>query len=75
MRSRLVVSEKYVFGDGAIVEMKIWGVPPSKRMPDGFKYSLAYIGPDGGRLLGYDNAEGKGHHRHGGKGGENHEIL
>jgi len=64
MGSRLVLAEKYVLGDGAIVEMKIWEVPPSRWTPDGFKYSLVYIGPDGNRLVGYDNAEGKGHHRH-----------
>ena len=33
-------------------------------MPEGLKYSLVYIDRDGRRLLGYDNAEGKGHHRH-----------
>ena len=48
---------------GEIVEMKIWQVPRSRRTPEGLKYSLAYV-REGKRLVGYDNAEGKGHHRH-----------
>lgn len=32
-------------------------------MPSGMKYSLVYIS-EGKRIIGYDNAEGKGHHRH-----------
>jgi len=50
-----------VFGN--TVEMKIWNVPKSKHMPHGYKYSLVYI-VDGERVIGYDNAEGKGDHRH-----------
>ena len=38
------------------------------KTPEGLKYSLVYIDPHGRRVLGYENAEGKGHHRHeGGK--------
>lgn len=43
--------------------MKLWMVPRSKRAPSGLKYSLVYI-REGKRIIGYDNAEGKGHHRH-----------
>ena len=53
--------------DGSIVEMRAWLVPKSPRTPEGFKYSLVYIDVDGRRALGYDNAEGKGHHRHEGE--------
>lgn len=60
----LVFRQKYVYLDGAIVEMKAWAVPMSARTPEGIKYSLAYIDEHGNRLFGYDNAEGKGHHRH-----------
>ena len=35
----------------------------SKRLLSGLKYSLVYI-REGQRIIGYDNAEGKGHHRH-----------
>lgn len=43
--------------------MKIWQVEPVKDKPHGLKYSLAYI-EKGKRVIGYDNAERKGDHRH-----------
>jgi len=43
--------------------MKMWNVPASKDRPEGIKYSLVYV-RGGNRIVGYDNAEGKGHHRH-----------
>ena len=51
-----------------MLEMKAWAVPKVPRTPQGIKYSLVYIDEDGNRVLGYDNAEGKGHHRHEGSG-------
>lgn len=48
---------------GGIIEIKIWLVPKSKEKPYGYKYSLVYI-KNGKRIMGYDNAEGKGDHRH-----------
>jgi hypothetical protein len=39
---------------------------PKEVPPNGFKYSLAYI-VAGRREIGYDNAEGKGDHRHRGE--------
>lgn len=48
---------------GNTVEMKIWRVPASLHMSHGFKYSLVYI-VNGERVIGYDNAERKGDHRH-----------
>jgi hypothetical protein len=38
-------------------------VPRTKNMPDGVKISVAYV-KKGKRIIGYDNAEGKGYHRH-----------
>jgi len=38
-------------------------VTVSKDKPHGYKYSLVYI-VDDERVIGYDNAEGKGNHRH-----------
>ena len=64
VKARLLFRRKYVYADGAIVEMKAWSVPRSPSKPEGYKYSLVYIDAGGERLLGYDNAEGKGHHRH-----------
>ena len=54
---------KYVFDDGSIVEMKIWKVVATEDKPHGLKYSLVYV-KDGKRIVGYDNGEGKGDHRH-----------
>jgi hypothetical protein len=46
-----------------IVEIKVWRVPRTRNTPDGVKISLVYV-QNGKRLIGYDNAEGKGYHRH-----------
>jgi len=46
-----------------IVEIKVWQVPRTTRTPDGVKISVVYV-KNGKRLIGYDNAEGKGYHRH-----------
>ncbi len=43
--------------------MKIWQVEPDRHRPHGLKYSVAYI-EKGKRVIGYDNAERKGDHRH-----------
>jgi len=56
----LLFHEKVEYADGEIVEVKVWSVRPSPAKPEGIKYSLVYIGKDGTRILGYDNAEGKG---------------
>ena len=53
-----------MYPDGAIVEIRAWAVPKATRAPKGLKYSLFYINPQGQRVLGYDNAHGKGPHRH-----------
>lgn len=60
----LLFHEKVEYFDGEIVEIKAWAVTPSPAKPEGIKYSLVYIAEDGTRILGYDNAEGKGHHKH-----------
>jgi len=63
VRGRLVLHEKITDELGNTVEMKIWQVPASEDKPHGYKYSLVYI-VGGERVIGYDNAEGKGDHRH-----------
>jgi len=56
--------DKFVFADGAIREMSIWKLPEKNmERPHGLKYSLFY-GYPGTRLVGYDNEQGKGDHRH-----------
>jgi hypothetical protein len=63
MKATLIFYRKNIEPNGDIVEMRIWKIPISKRLPSGLKYSLVYI-REGQRIIGYDNAEGKGHHRH-----------
>ena len=49
---------------GNTMEVKVWDLPKATEdRPHGYKYSLVYI-VDGKRVIGYDNAEGKGDHRH-----------
>ena len=63
MRAKLVYHVKEYHADESIQEIKIWEVPKSKEKPHSLKYSFAYI-VEGERVVGYDNAEGKGDRRH-----------
>jgi hypothetical protein len=63
MKAKLVFHVKNVDKQGNIVEMKIWQVKKTEDKPHGLKYSLVYI-ENGQRIVGYDNAEGKGDHKH-----------
>jgi hypothetical protein len=66
MPGKLLFYRKNIEAGGDIVEMKIWEVPRSQKNAAGLKYSLVYVHA-GKRLIGYDNAEGKGHHKHVGR--------
>jgi hypothetical protein len=60
----LIISEKLILPDGAIIQIRIWRLPRSSpERPHGLKYSLFY-GKPGERIIGYDNEAGKGDHRH-----------
>jgi len=48
---------------GNIIEVKMWQISPSLDKPHGYKCSLVYI-VKGKRVIGYDNSEGKGDHKH-----------
>ena len=63
MKAELIIHNKAMDEYGNTVEIKLWAVKKSSDKPHGYKYSLVYI-VDGNRLIGYDNAEGKGDHRH-----------
>ena len=63
MKADLVYHEKRYFEDGSFQEIKIWRVPKSKGKPHGLKYSFAYV-VNHERVVGYDNYEHKGDHRH-----------
>ena len=64
MKAELLLRQKSVLSDGAILELVIWRVPaPVEGSGHGYKYSLFY-GRDGVRIVGYDNERPKGDHRH-----------
>lgn len=63
MKAKLLVHDKVTDESGNTIEIKAWQIPLSKDKLHGFKYSLVYI-VNGKRIIGYDNAEGKGDHRH-----------
>ena len=73
VRSKLIRHGKLREDNGNIVEVKIWQLKPSKDKPHGYKYSLVYIAK-GKRVIGYDNSEGKGDHRHYGNKEETYEF-
>lgn len=64
MKAISLKKEKIIDELGNVVEIRMWQLPgPSKDKPHGYKYSLVYI-VEGIRVIGYDNSEGKGDHRH-----------
>ena len=63
VKSELVIYKKATDELGNTIEIKIWQVKPSADKPHGYKYSLVYIVNDT-RVIGYDNAEMKGDHKH-----------
>jgi hypothetical protein len=63
MRARLIYHVKEYMADDSIEEIKIWQVPSTEDKPYGLKYSFVYI-VEGKRVVGYDNFERKGDHRH-----------
>lgn len=63
MNAELIFSKKRFHGKG-IIEMVIWKLPTKTReRPHGLKYRLVYV-VNGERLVGYDNEQGKGDHKH-----------
>ena len=64
MRARLIQSDKLLFEDGSIRQIRIWLVPdPVAPSAHRFKYSLVYV-VEGVRVIGFDNERGKGDHLH-----------
>lgn len=64
MAAALLISDKQIFEDGAIVQIRIWSVPrPVPPSGHTFKYSAVYI-VSGERIIGFDNERGKGDHYH-----------
>ncbi|GJQ22818.1 MAG: hypothetical protein HBSAPP01_06080 [Candidatus Brocadia sapporoensis] len=63
VKGKLIKHIKVAEDSGNIIEVRLWQVNPSPDKPHGYKYSFVYI-VKGKRVIGYDNAEGKGDHRH-----------
>ena len=64
MKARLIQSDKLLFDDRAIRQIRIWLVPePVPPSAHRFKYSLVYV-VRGIRVIGFDNERGKGDHLH-----------
>lgn len=64
MKASLIRHVKGVDELGNVIEVKMWEIAaPTAGKPRSYKYSLVYI-VDGVRVIGYDNAEGRGDHRH-----------
>lgn len=63
VKGKLIKHIKVVEDTGNIIEVKLWQVESTSDKPHGYKYSLVYV-VQGKRVIGYDNAEGKGDHRH-----------
>lgn len=64
MKAELLIRERVVYPDGALVEMVVWRLPkPAQSSRHRFKYRIVYV-VEGRRVLGYDNERGKGDHRH-----------
>lgn len=62
---RLILREKHLLPDPAIVEMGLWQLPEmTTTYPHGIKYRLYYGLKDGRYMVRYDNESGKGDHRH-----------
>jgi len=74
MRAKKIKHDKITDELGNTVEIKIWSVPSTPDKPDGYKYSLVYI-VNGQRVFGYDNTEGRGHHRHSGTLEETYKFI
>ena len=63
MEVEVLLKTKSVDEKGNIVEIKVLKVEKTETEPYGIKYSLVYI-ENGKRVIGYDNYERKGDHKH-----------
>ncbi len=74
LKGKLIRHSKVKDDEGNIIEVKLWEVNPSIDKPHGYKYSLAYV-VSGRRVIGYDNGEEKGDHKHYGEKVESHRFT
>jgi hypothetical protein len=64
MKAVLIIRDRRILADGAIIEVVVWQVPiPVPPTTHSLKYRLFY-GMDRQRIVGFDNERGKGDHKH-----------
>ncbi|MHB8391977.1 MAG: toxin-antitoxin system TumE family protein [Acidobacteriaceae bacterium] len=64
VKAVLITRFKDVAQDGGLIEMVVWRLPePAPPCTHPFKYRLVYV-VHGTRIIGFDNEQGKGDHRH-----------
>ena len=64
-KAKLMHRIKYVYTDGAILQIVIWQLPSvSPERKHGLKYSLYFGDACGKCFVRYDNESGKGDHKH-----------
>lgn len=66
-KAKVLRKYKIALEHGLLIEIAIYGIPPSKYYPEGLKYRL-YLLQHGRVIVGYDNHQPKGHHVHFGMG-------
>jgi len=64
MKAVLLLRTRIIYADAAFAELALWQIPkPAAGSAHRFKYRMAYV-VSGVCVLRYDNADGKGDHRH-----------
>ena len=75
MNAELLIDERHVLDARAFAEIVVWRLPrPARGSVHRFKYRLALV-VDGVCVLRYDNATGKGDHRHAQDGEERYDFT
>jgi len=62
-KAKALIDRRTKYPGNAAINIIVWSVPKNKGFPEGIKYSYTLV-IKGERVLGYDNSEGKGHHKH-----------
>ncbi len=63
MKAERIERKRHVTEKGNLIITGIWKIPRSKYYPEGIKYSFQFIS-NNKRILGYDNYNNEGHHKH-----------
>ncbi len=63
MAKELIKRNRLLLDEERFVELVAWKVPKDKDHQEGIKYSFTYV-KEGKRILGIDNYNREGHHKH-----------